>query len=204
MFVPVAAMAFLLCLCGCAQRHADTSRPRPIAGVGISVGISDSLRAADIEAVEVIKRPDAGMFFDRIGPTRRRAMLDTLEAQRRFWSERRPRAYLIRLIVINECISTGLGRHVGGELLRDRLLVRDTSVVGHEPAPLPARYEHYCPRAWRVDDLFADVARALGDTSAYIMHIQYDAAYGFPRSYFVERGSSRGDQVIVESFAPAP
>jgi Family of unknown function (DUF6174) len=204
MFVPVAAMTFLLCLCGCTQPHADTSRPRPNAGVGTSVRISDSLRPADIEAVEVIKRPDARLFFDRIGPTRRRAMLDTLEAQRRLWTELRPRAYLIRLVVINECISTGLGRRVRDELLRDRLLVRDTSVVGREPAPLPARYEHYCPRAWRVDDLFADVAHALADTSVYIMDIQYDAAYGFPRSYFVEQGRSRGDRVIVESFAPTP
>jgi hypothetical protein len=152
----------------------------------------------------VIKRQNGGMFFDRLGPTRRRAMLDTLEIQRRFWRERRPRGYLIRLVVINDCISTGLGRRVGGELLRDRLLVRDTSVAGREPAPLPARYEHYCPRAWRVDDLFADVAQALADASAYIMYIQYDAAYGFPRSYFVELGRSGGDQVIVESFAPAP
>ena len=203
-FVRVAAIALLLCLSGCMRRQADTSRPAPSPGVGTSVRISESLRTGDIEAVEVIKRADAGMFFDRIGPTRRRAMLDTLESQRRFWSERRPRAYLIRLVVINECISAGLGRRVGGELLRDRLLVRDTSVVGREPSPLPARYEHYCPRAWRVDDLFADVAQALADTSSYIMHLQYDAAYGFPRSYFVERGRGRGDQVIVESFAPAP
>jgi hypothetical protein len=204
MFVLVAAVAFLLCLGGSAQGQADTSRPRPIRGVGTGVRISDSTRLGDIEAVDVIKAPGAGMFFDRIGPTRRRAMLDTLETQRRFWSERRPRAYLIRLVVINDCISTRLGQRVEGDLLRDRVLVRDTSVVGREPAPLPARYEQYCPRAWRVDDLFADVARALADTSAYIMYVRYDAAYGFPRSYFVERGRSRGDQVIVESFAPAP
>lgn len=203
MFVRVTATALLLCLSGCAHRQADTSRPIPSLGVGTGVRISDSLRPGDIESVEVIKGSGAGMFFDRIGPTRRRAMLDTLETQRRFWTERRPRAYLIRLVVINDCISAGLGRRVGGGLLRDRLLVRDTSVVGREPSPLPARYEQYCPRAWRVDDLFADVAHALADTSAYIMRIQYDAAYGFPRSYFVERGRSRGDQVIVESFAPA-
>lgn len=88
--------------------------------------------------------------------------------------------------------------------MRDRLLVRDTTVIGHDPAPLSARYENYCPRAWRIDDLFADLAQALADTNAYVMQIHYDAAYGFPRSYFVERGRSRGDQVIVESFAPTP
>ena len=197
-------MAFLICLSACAQRQRDTTRPRRSATADTNVRTLDSLRPANIETVEVLKRPDAGMFFDRIGPARRHSMLDTLETQRRFWSERRPRAYLIRLVVINECLSTGLGPRVGGELLRDRLLIRDTNVVGREPAPLPSRYEHYCPRAWRVDDLFADVAHALADTSAYIIHIQYDAAYGFPRSYFVERGRSRGDQVIVESFAPAP
>jgi hypothetical protein len=204
MFLLVAAMAVMLCLGGSAQGQADTSRPRPKPNVGSSVRMSDSLRPGDVEAAEVIRRPGAGIYFDIMGPTKRRAMLDTLEAQRRFWSERRPRAYLIRLVVINDCISTGLGRRVGSELLRDRLLIRDTSVVEREPAPLPARYEHYCPRAWRVDDLFADVAHALADTSAYIGHVQYDAAYGFPRAYFVQRGRDRGDQVIVESFAPAP
>jgi len=198
------AMAFVLWLSGCAHPHADTSRPPSTPGVSTGVRSSDSLHPTDIESVEVIKRPNGGMFFDRLGPTKRRAMLDTLELQRRFWREGRPRGYFIRLVVINDCISAGLGERIGGELVRDLLLVRDTSIVGRQPAPLPVRYEHYCPRAWRVDDLFADVAQALADTSAYIMPIQYDLAYGFPRSYFVERGRSRGDRVIVESFAPAP
>jgi hypothetical protein len=203
------AVTLMLCVGGRAQGQADTTRPRPpIRGVssGVAAGaqVSDSIRPGDIDAVEVIKGPGSGMFFDRIGPARRRGMLDTLESQHRFWSEHRPRAYLVRLVVINDCIALRLGPRIAGELLRDRLVVRDTTVVGREPAPLPARYEQYCPRAWRVDDIFADVAHALADTSAYIMRIQYDAAYGFPRSYFVQRGRGRGDQVMIESFAPAP
>lgn len=205
MFGFVTAMALVLCLARNLHGQVDTARPHPpIRGASSGARTSDSIRPGDIEAVEVIKGPAAGMFFDRIGPARRRAGLDTLEIQRRLWRERRPRSYLIRLIVINDCIAIARGPRPGGEPLRDRLIVRDTTVVRRESVPLPARYEHYCPRAWRVDDLFADVGRALTDTSAYITHIEYDAAYGFPRSYFVERERSRGDHVIVESFAAVP
>lgn len=204
MFILAVAVVFMLCLGGNAQAQADTSRPRPPIRGAAGARVADSIRPGDTEAVEVIKGPAAGMLSDRIGHARRRAMLDTLEAQRRLWGKHRPRAYIIRLVVINDCIAIRRGQRVEGELLRDRLLVRDTSIAGREPAPLPARYEQYCRRAWRVDDLFADVARALADTSAYIAHIRYDPAYGFPRSYFVQRGRGRGDQVIVESFAPAP
>ena len=118
------------------------------------------------------------------------------------WEERRPRAYLIRLIVVNDCIYVNTRARMGGEALRDRMVVRDTTIVGHEPAPLPRRYEQTCPKNGRVDDLFADVASALADTTVRISDVRYDPAYGFPRSYLVVRGMSRGDHVMVESFAP--
>jgi hypothetical protein len=132
------------------------------------------------------------MFSDRIGPARRRAMLDTLEAQRRLWAKHLPRAYIIRLVVINDCIALRRGPRGGGELLRDRLLVRDTSVAGREPAPLPARYEQYCPRAWRVDDLFADVARAWPTRRLHRPHPV--TGVQLPAVYFVQRRRGRGDK----------
>ena len=49
----VTAMAFLLCVSGCARRPVNTS----------------SLHPADIEAIEAIQRPNGGMFSDRLGYT---------------------------------------------------------------------------------------------------------------------------------------
>lgn len=44
---------------------------------------------------------------------------------------------------------------------------------------------------------------ALSDSLADVQDIPYDEVYGFPRSYWVDRGMHRQWRVIVESFAPA-
>jgi hypothetical protein len=137
--------------------------------------------------------------------TKRRGMIDTLEAQRQVWDQRRPRAYLIRVLEVSTCIDVRRGPRRAGGLLRDQLVVRDTTIVRRDPVPIPRAYEQRCPLAWRVDDLFSDLARALADTTAAV-GVSYDAAYGFPRSYWVIRGGSSDDghAVLVESFASAP
>ena len=191
-----------------AQAQADTSKPLVIRGItsgrkADSISRSDSIRASDIESVEVIKGPAASALYrSQIAPDVRRRMLDTVEAQRALWAGRRPRVYIIRMLALNECIAIQTGRRARGELLVNRIVVRDTTVVGREMAPMPDRFRSTCPRGWRVDDVFADVANALADTTAYIANIQYDPVYGFPRKYWVVRGMSRGEHVIVESFAP--
>lgn len=163
----------------------------------------DSTRTGQ-EDIEIVHLPRQGTWADRLGPAARRRMLDTLASRHRTWEERRPRGYVIRVLSIGDCVAVERRPRVGGELLRPRLIVRDTTVVRQELAPIPAAHEQRCTLGWRVDDLFADVARALADTTAYVAHVEYDAAYGFPRAYWLERGRSRGAQVIVESFAPTP
>ena len=69
--------------------------------------------------------------------------------------------------------------------------------------PIPAALDQRCPLPWRVEDLFADLARALADPTASVAPVEYDAAYGFPRAYSVfHAGSSAVGSVLVESFAP--
>jgi hypothetical protein len=131
-------------------------------------------------------------------------MIDSLDARRRMWDTRRPRAYLIRVVRIDDCIDVSTRSRVAGALPRSRQVVRDTTIVRRELAPIAPVYEQHCLRDWRVDDLFSDMRRALADTSAVITGVQYDAAYGFPRAYWITRGYARGGGVVVESFAPAP
>jgi len=60
-----------------------------------------------------------------------------------------------------------------------------------------------CSLAWRVDDLFADLGRALDDTTAAV-GVSYDPAYGFPGAYWISHGGADdGHEVLVESFAAA-
>ncbi|HEU4628127.1 MAG TPA: hypothetical protein VFS08_00175 [Gemmatimonadaceae bacterium] len=143
---------------------------------------------------------------DRMSPAVRRHMLEALEEQRRLWQERRPRQYSIRVVELSGCVDVHTGPYAAtGELLRDRLVVRDSTTVRHEAAPVPAVYAQRCLLAWRAEDLFADVARILADPAAAITGLVYDAAYGFPRAYWPDRGGrDRGRGVLVESFAPAP
>lgn len=195
-------LAVMLCAGGTAQGQADTSRPRPKPRPVIDPRLPDSIRTQEIgvlEVIEVIKgQAAATQYPDQTDPVTRHRMLATLGTQRQVWAERRPRTYAIRVLEVSHCISVRTGPRVDGALSLDQLVVRDTTVVRRDSAPIPARYEQSCPRAWRVDDLFAEVGRALADTTAYIADIQYDEAYGFPRAYRVRRGG----KVIVESFAP--
>jgi hypothetical protein len=204
------AAALLLCLSETADGQSDSTRRPPKPAPVIRLIIPDSARTLDVESVEIIKNAAASSIFDRLGPVKRRAMLDSLEAQRRLWAERRPRVYAIRLVVNDGCIfirTRGARDRTrareAGPPRRDLLIVRDTTVVRREPAPIPRYVEQYCPREWRIEDLFADVADALSDSNADIRDIRYDEVYGFPRSYWVDRGMHRQWRVIVESFAPA-
>lgn len=205
------AAALLLCLSETADGQSDSTRRPPNPAPVIRLRTLDSARTLDVDSVEVIKNAGSSIF-DRLGPVTRRAMLDSLEAQRRLWAERRPRVYAIRLVVTEGCIfiRTIRAREAGrprpreaGPPRRDLLIVRDTTVVRREPAPIPRYVERYCPREWRIEDLFADVADALSDSLAHVQDIRYDEVYGFPRSYWVDRGMHRQWRVIVESFAPA-
>jgi hypothetical protein len=166
--------------------------------------MSDSIRAEDIQPFVLKGVP--GPFDDRLGPVVRRKMLDSLAAQRLLWDQTRPRAYRIRVVEVSGCISIRLRPRANGKLLLSQLVVRDTSIVRRELAPIPAGYEQRCQREWRVDDLFADLARAFADTTTDTIPVAYDEVYGFPRAYTVLRaGSSHGGRrVIVESFAPEP
>ena len=213
MLILLSAAALLLCLTGTAHSQSDTSRRPPAPPSSIRVLPADSGRATDIEAIEIIKMTWP-VAVDRLGAAERRKLLETLESQRRVWAARRPRAYAIRTVEIGHCIFIAARKGTDGELLRDQLVVRDTAVVGHRPAPIAGLYAQQCPLAWRVEDVFADVARALADTMTHIWALQYDAGYGFPRSYWLDYGSPyvpnsrpakpRGDGVLVESFTPVP
>ena len=212
MFVLVAAMALLVCLGGIAQGQADTARPHPAAVIRLRS--ADSGRALDIEAVDVLNGTGTAGLGDRLGAAQRRRMLETLEAQRRVWAERRPRAYVIRTVHVGHCIAIARRAGAAGELSRDQLVVRDTAVVGRRPAPIAALYAQQCHLAWSIEDAFEDLARALADTTAYVHRLEYDAAYGFPRAYWLEWGdpyvansrprNARDGGVLVETFAPAP
>jgi hypothetical protein len=194
----VLAGALVLCLSGTAQAQTDTAR-RPVPRVAAPARVADSGFVHDIEHVEI----PGPWALGGMDSTVRHRMLDTLEARHQVWNRRRPRGYVIRVLSISDCFEVRVGPRAEGELLRDRLLVRDTTIMKREPAPIPAVYEQRCALEWRVDDLFADVRRALADTAAYITGVEYDAAYGFPRAYWLARGYARGGGVLVESFAPA-
>jgi len=201
MSVRVLAVTFALGLSGAVYGQSDTARarlPRPAA----RPPTSDSTRLRDVDTVDVVR---SGAIFGGMDATRRRGMIDTLEVQRRIWNQRRPRAYVIRVLEVSSCIDVRVGPRRAGGLLRDQLVVRDTTIVRREPVPIPRAYEQRCPLAWRVDDLFADLARALADTTVGV-GVSYDAAYGFPREYWVIRSGSSDDghAVLVESFAAAP
>src|SRR5690349_13833519 len=155
MFVRVLVVTFALGLSGAAYGQSDTARgrlPRPAA----RPPASDSTRRSVVDTVAVL-RSDA--IYGGMDATKRHGMIDTLVAQRRVWEQRRPRAYLIRVLEVSTCIDVRVGPRKAGALLRDQLVVRDTTIVRHEPVPIPRAYEQRCPLAWRVDDLFTDLAR---------------------------------------------
>lgn len=209
----VRALIAVALLCGstAARAQTDTSRKSPPSRVLIRTLVSDSALANDIETVTVVRSAES---IDRLGVERRRRMLDTLAAQRRLWEERRPRAYIIRSVRQSDCIVIRSFARSGGRPVTDQLVVRDTTIVNRIAAPIADGFAHECPLDWRVDDLFADIERALSDTSVSVRRLQYDAAYAFPRSYWLEWGSpyvaksrpptARDGGVLVESFAPTP
>ena len=196
------AGALLLCMSSRVQAQRETPQPRVVLRGIASEATADTARTAAIEQIEVLRHAAP---LDRMTAPLRRSLLDTLEAKKRLWAERRPRQYLIRTFELSGCADVRTGPYAGRELLRDRLVIRDSVVLRSEPAPTPAAYAQRCQIPWRVEDLFADVARILSDPSAAIARLEYDAAYGFPRSYWPDRGGlDRGRGVLVESFAPAP
>ena len=201
MYARVLAAIFALGLTDTAHGQSDTARGR-LPRAAARPPASDSARPRDVDIIEVLR---SGAIYGGMDDTKRRRMIDTLETQRRIWNRRRPRAYVIRVLEMSTCIDVRVGPRTAGALLRDQLVVRDTIVVKRQPVPIPRAYEQRCPLGWRVDDLFADLARALADTSVAV-GVSYDAAYGFPRDYWVIGGgrSDGGHAVLVESFAAAP
>ena len=201
MFVRVLVVSFALGLSAVANGQSDTARGRPVPRAARQPAL-DSARRPDVGAVDVL---GSSAVFGGMDATKRRRMIGTLEAQRRIWDQRRPRTYVIRVLEVSTCIDVRTGPRNADGLLRDLLVVRDTTIIRRDAVPVPAVYEQRCPLAWRVDDLFEDLARALADTSVGV-DVSYDAAYGFPRAYSVFRSGSSdsGHDVLVESFAPAP
>ena len=194
MFVRVLAVTFALGLSDIASAQADTARVRLVP----RVRVPDSARSRDVDTAQVLELP---AIVGGMDVAKRRRMIDSLDAQRRIWELRRPRAYAIRVLSMS-CIQIQ-ARSRTGAVLRDHLLVQDTSIVRRQPVPIPAAYEQRCSLAWRVDDLFADLSRALDDTTAAV-GVSYDPAYGFPRAYWISHGGADdGHEVLVESFAAA-
>lgn len=193
MFLRVVPVILTLSLSGVAYGQSDTVRVRPV----------PRTVARDSETVEVL-RSDG--ILPRMDPVVRRRMIDTLEAQRRIWNRNRPRTYVIRVFEMSGCLEVRIRPRIAGQLLRDQLIVRDTTIVRRQLVPIPAIYEQRCALAWRVDDLFTDLTRALADSTAGVTHVAYDRAYGFPRAYSVIRGWGSENEygALVESFAPAP
>jgi hypothetical protein len=192
--------AALISACACASGQAGSSRHDPPPPAAHVRPFPDSVMA-DVEDIEVI---NGGMIWDLMGPRARRMMRDTLDSQRLVWTQRRPTAYLIRTLEISDCMLIELNAARTGPRPREQLLVRDTTIVSRILAPLPVAYSQRCPLVRRVEDLFADVERALSDPTALVLRVQYDAAYGFPRSSWIAVGRRRGAGTLVESFAPVP
>ena len=183
MVVRAATAALMLCLGVTAGAQADTSRPRPvIRGVSTGArasdsirraGVSDSIRPGDIEAIEVLKGAAASTFFDPIAPGRRHAMLDTLEAQRRLWQQRRPHPYVIRVLRMDDCIDVRTRPRVAGRLLRDQLVIRDTTIVRRDLVPIPAVLDQRCPLLWRRGPVRGPGPR-VGRPDRRVVPVEYD------------------------------
>jgi hypothetical protein len=169
--------------------------PAPVPDVIIR---ADTLRAEDIDDIEIVK---GGRPGDLMGAKRRHQLLDSLAQQQRRWDEKRPAEYRIRVVAIDDCISIHAPRK--GPRMWPRAIVRDTLVVGDEPEPIDPRYAGRCLREMRVEDLFRELSRALADKYAYVHDgIQYDPAYGFPRSYWISSSLQGGGGTLVETFIP--
>ena len=160
--------------------------------------ICESEDSADIS---IIKGPNWFMG-DFLGKRRRRQLLDSLVQQQQRWAKMRPVLYRIRVVEQGDCIHIDTRK---GPARWPRQVVRDTLLVGTEEELRPAEYRNRCLLAWRVEDLFRDLARALADTTVYVHDgIAYDPVYGFPRSYWTSTRQERGWGRFVETFVPAP
>jgi hypothetical protein len=105
MFVRFLIATCALGLSGAAYGQSDTARgrvPRP----AVRPPTSDSSRR-DVETVDVLR---SGAIYGGMDATKRRGMIDTLKAQRQVWDQRRPRAYLIRVLEVSTCIDVRSGR----------------------------------------------------------------------------------------------
>src|SRR6478672_3390127 len=114
MIAQVLTVTVVLGLSGAAYGQSDTARgrlPRPAA----RPPTSDSTPPGDVHTVDVLR---FGAIYGGMDATRRRAMIDTLEAQRRLWDQRRPRAYRIRALEVGSCIDVRLGPRIADGLLR--------------------------------------------------------------------------------------
>jgi hypothetical protein len=140
-------------------------------------------------------------LIDDLGAAVRQAMRDSLDAQRRIWIKRRPRAYVIRVLTVDHCIHVRTG--VLGTTI-PRVTVIGDRLVKREEAPIPHSYVSHCWHEWGVEDLFSDLTRSIADTTRSVGGIQYDPAYGFPRFYWRTIVPHRPAGIVVESFAPAP
>ena len=140
-------------------------------------------------------------WMDELSAAIRKAMRDSLDAQRRIWIKRRPKAYVIRVLTVDHCIHVRTGA-LGTTIPRVTFI--GDRLVKREEAPIPHSYVSHCWHEWGVEDLFGDVARGIADTSRSVGSIQYDPAYGFPRFYWRTIVPHRPAGVVVESFAPVP
>ena len=195
----IAAITLLVAM-NCSPSRAER-RARPIVQPLAVQGIlgADSLSTADLEDISIIKGNAIG---DLMGKRRRRQMMDTLALQQRRWEKMRPAQYRIRVVERSHCIHVDTRK---GPASWPRQVVRDTLIVGTEEQQRPAEYRNRCLLAWRVEDLFRDLARALADTTEYVHDgIQYDPVYGFPREYWTAAWHQSSWGRLVESFAPAP
>ena len=79
--------------------------------------------------------------------------------------QRRPHTYVTPVLRMDDRIEVRTRPRVGGRLLRDQLVVRDTTIVRHDLVPIPPSSINDA-RSCGVEDLFADLARALADQTA--------------------------------------
>ena len=169
--------------------------------VCLTQSVGTAVPDSEIELIEVIKGAQVG---DLMGRAVRRTMLDTLAAHRLTWTARRPTEYLIWTVSVSHCFRIDRVTRSPTAAMRDQLLVRDTTIVKRKSVPVPAEMKQACTLDMRVDDLFNELARALADPTAYVMNVQYDPVYGFPRSYAIGWGHDRPVGTRVETFTPNP
>lgn len=79
MLVLFAVAGLLVCVSETAEGQSDSTRRPPNPTSVVRIRGADSAAKLDIDSIEVIKV--VGSIWDRLGPEKRRAMLDSLEAR---------------------------------------------------------------------------------------------------------------------------